>query len=53
MAFQAENFLLAQKIMFTRFVYMRSAYGVINIKLKTPQLDFYDALQFILPMMAF
>ena len=25
----------------------------INIKLKTPQLDFYDALQFILPMMVF
>ena len=39
---------------FNGFV-LSSVYGInyINIKLKTPQLDFYDALQFILPMMAF
>ena len=47
----------------TSFEYMRicvertaklhSGVNNIYIKLETPQLDFYDTLQFILPMMVF
>jgi hypothetical protein len=45
----------------TSIAYMRtlctatvhSGVNHINIKLEIPQLDFYDTLQFILPMMVF